>query len=74
MIKVDGNDVVIRGDAGTVIAEISSVWYGVIEAVAKEMEVDPQNIRDEIIESGEYLNKRMSGLSHDKAMEELSSD
>jgi len=68
MIKIDGNDTVIRGDSGTIIAEISTVWYGVIEAVAKEMEVDPQEIRNEIIESGVYLTKRMSGISHEEAM------
>ena len=74
MIKIDGTNTEIQGDAGTVIAEISSVWFGVVELVAKELDVDPDDIRAEIIESGAYLDKRMNGSSHDDAMKELCND
>ncbi len=71
MIKIDREKTEITGSPDVVMAEFSSMWWNGIDYVAEKMDVNPDELREEIIKSGTYLNLRQSGMSDEEAKEVL---
>ncbi len=74
MIKIDRENTEIEGKPGTVMAEISSMWWNGIDYIAREMDVNPDDLREEIHRSGTYLNLRQAGMSDEEAKEVIDAE